>query len=315
MYTGAPQAQRDVFGRTLVELCDADERVVLLDGDLANSTKTDILSRERPDRFLMMGIAEQNLAGVAAGMATVGLIPWVASFAAFLATRDLDQVRVVIAQPNLPVRLAAHYSGILTGYTGKTHQVVNDIAIMRSLPHMTVVAPCDGVEVRAAMLALNNHNGPVYLRLTRDPHPTILPEGYRFELGKGVVLREGRDVALISTGVQSVRALEAAGMLADRGIDAYVLHLPTIKPLDEGAIVRAAEATGCVLTCEDHNVLGGLGGAVAEVLSAQRPTLVRRLGLADIDGESGPNEALLEKYGLTPRHVADAATDLATARA
>jgi transketolase len=302
-----PQAQRDVFGRTMVELCDADPRVVLLDGDLANSTKSDILSRERPERFFMMGIAEQNLAGVAAGMATLGLTPWIVSFAAFLATRALDQVRVVIAQPRLNVKMAAHYSGLLTGYTGKTHQVVNDIAIMRSLPNMTVVAPCDGVEVRAAMHVLNDHPGPVYLRLTRDPEPTILPEDYRFELGKGVVLREGRDIALISTGVETVRAIEAAGLLGQRGIEAYVLHLPTIKPLDEEAIVRAAEATGRVLTCEDHSVLGGLGGVVAEVLSERRPTPLRRLGVRDIDGESGPNDALLEKYGLTARHIVDAA--------
>jgi transketolase len=305
--TAPPEAQRDIFGRTMVELCDADPRVVLLDGDLANSTKSDILSRERPDRFLMMGIAEQNLAGVAAGMATVGLIPWVVSFAAFLATRDLDQVRVVIAQPALNVKLAAHYSGIITGYTGKTHQVVNDIAIMRSLPHMVVVAPCDGVEVRAAMRELSNYNGPVYLRLTRDPAPTILPANYQFALGKGVMLREGRDVALIGTGVQSVRALEAADLLEDRGIDAYVLHLPTIKPLDEAAIVRAATATGRVVTCEDHSILGGLGGAVAEVLCEQRPTPLRRLGMYDVDGESGPNDDLLEKYGLTARHIMEAA--------
>ena len=311
--TAPPQAQRDVFGRTMVELCDADPRVVLLDGDLANSTKSDILSRERPDRFFMMGIAEQNLAGVAAGMATVGLVPVIVSFAAFLATRALDQVRVVIAQPRLNVKLAGHYSGILTGYTGKTHQVVNDIAIMRSLPHMTVVAPCDGVEVRAAMQALNDYDGPVYLRLTRDPSPTILPLDYRFQIGKGVVLREGRDVTLIGTGVETVRALEAADILAERGVDAYVLHLPTIKPLDEEAIVRAAARTGRVVTCEDHSILGGLGGAVAEVLSEQHPTPLRRIGLRDVDGESGPNDDLIEKYGLTARYIVDAALSLISA--
>jgi transketolase len=308
--TAPPQAQRDVFGRTMVELCDADSRVVLLDGDLANSVKSDILSRERPDRFFMIGIAEQNLAGIAAGMASVGLVPWIASFAAFLATRDLDQVRVVIAQPGLNVKLAAHYSGILTGYTGKTHQVVNDLAIMRSLPQMTVVAPCDGVETRAAMQALNAYDGPVYLRLTRDPSPTITPSDAHFEIGRGVVLRQGRDITLIGTGVQSVRALEAADLLAEQGIDAYVLHLPTIKPLDEAAIVAAAETTGKVVTCEDHSIIGGLGSAVAEVLCEQRPTPLRRVGLCDVDGESGPNDDLLEKYGLTPRHIADAARAL-----
>lgn len=308
--TAPPQAQREVFGRTMVELCDADPRVILLDGDLANSTKSDLLSYERPERFFMMGIAEQNLVGVAAGMASLGLVPWVASFAAFIATRDLDQIRVMVAQPGLNVKLAAHYSGLLTGYTGKTHQVVNDIAIMRSLPNMTVVAPCDGVETHAAMHVLNHHSGPVYLRLTRDPYPTILAEDYRFELGVGRILRQGNDIALISTGVQSIRALEAAELLAGQGLEAHVLHLPTIKPLDESAIVHAAQLTNRVLTCEDHSILGGLGSAVAEVLSAHYPTLVHRLGMPDVDGESAPNDQLLEKYGLTARHIAVAAQAL-----
>jgi transketolase len=300
-------AQRDAFGDTIVELCDRDPRVVLVDGDLANSTKSDKLARERPDRFFMLGIAEQNLAGVAAGMAAVGLKPWVCSFAAFVATRDLDQIRVVIAQPALNVRLAAHYSGILTGYTGKTHQVVNDIAIMRSMPNMCVVAPCDAVEVRAAMLALDEYLGPVYLRLTRDPAPVITPPDRPFELGRGVLLREGADLALMSTGGQTMRVLEAADLLARDGIDCTVLHLPTIKPLDEAAIVAAAKKCGRVLVCEEHSIFGGLGGAVAETLSLLHPTRVVRLGLRDVDGESAPNADLIAKYGLSAAHVADAA--------
>jgi transketolase len=303
-------AQRDVFGDTMVELCRRDPRVVLLDGDLANSTKSDKLAVAVPDRFFMMGIAEQNLAGVAAGMATVGLKPWVSSFAAFLATRDLDQVRVVIAQPALNVKLAAHYSGLLTGYTGKTHQVVNDIAIMRSLPNMVVVAPCDGVETRAAMIALDARVGPAYLRLTRDPAPVITASDYAFVLGRGVVLREGTAISLISTGAQTVRTLEASEVLAGDGINAYVLHLPTIKPLDEGAIVAAAQRSRRVLVCEEHSVYGGLGGAIAEVLGRRYPTRVEILGLRDVDGESGPNDALLEKYGLTAGHVVRRARDL-----
>lgn len=303
-------AQRDVFGDTMIELCDRDPRVVLVDGDLANSTKSDKLAAARPDRFFMMGIAEQNLAGVAAGMATVGLKPWVASFAAFVATRDLDQVRVVIAQPKLNVRLAAHYSGILTGYTGKTHQVVNDIAIMRSFPNMVVVAPCDGVEARAAMLALNDYQGPVYLRLTRDPMPVITPADYSFELGRGILLRSGTDIALMTTGAQTLRTLEAADVLARENISALVLHLPTIKPLDENAIVAAAQATKCVLSCEEHSIYGGLGGAIAEVLGQRHPVRIARLGLRDVDGESGPNDALIKKYGLTSADVAQRARDL-----
>lgn len=303
-------AQRDVFGDTMIELCARDPRVVLVDGDLANSTKSDKLAAARPDRFFMMGIAEQNLAGVAAGLATVGLKPWVASFAAFIATRDLDQIRVVIAQPRLDVKLAAHYSGILTGFTGKTHQVVNDIAIMRSFPNMVVVAPGDGGEARAAMLALNDYDGPAYLRLTRDPAPAILPADHRFELGRATVLRRGGDIALVSTGSQTARVLEAATLLEAAGVAASVLHVPTIKPLDEDAVVAAVQEARCVLACEEHSIFGGLGGAVAEVLSRRHPTRMDMLGLHDVDGESAPNQALIEKYGLSAAHVARQAREL-----
>jgi transketolase len=306
-------AQRDSFGDTMIELCARDARVVLVDGDLANSTKSDKLALARPDRFFMMGIAEQNLVGVAAGLAAVGLKPWVASFAAFIATRDLDQVRVVVAQPKLNVKLAAHYSGILTGYTGKTHQVVNDIAIMRSFPNMVVVAPCDAVEARAAMLALNEYDGPVYLRLTRDPAAVITPQEYVFQLGRALLLRSGTDIALIATGAQTLRTLEAAEMLAADQVSAAVLHVPTIKPLDERAVIAAAEMTRCVLTCEEHSIFGGLGGAVAELLGERRPTRVGRLGLRDVDGESAPNDALIKKYGLSSGAVAQCAKELIAA--
>ena len=298
-------AQRDVFGDTLVELIDQDERVYVLDGDLANSTKADKVAQERPERFLQMGIAEQNMMGVAAGMATCGLIPWISSFACFVVNRDLDQLRVVVAQPGLNVKIGGAYAGLLTGLTGKTHQEMADIAVMRSMPGMTVIAPADGVEARAAMLAANDHDGPVYIRFTRDPHPTIFPADYRFEIGKGVVARDGGDVTIISTGVQTVRALEAVGQLAAEGISVRLLHLPTIKPLDVEAVVAAA-ATGAVVTAEDHTVIGGLGGAVAEALGEHRPTPMRRIGVADCFGESAPNDDRLEKYGLTASCVAAA---------
>lgn len=295
----------------MIELCEADPRVVLLDGDLANSTKADKLAGAHPERFFMMGIAEQNLAGVAAGLASVGLKPWVASFAAFLATRDLDQVRVVVAQPGLNVKFAAHYSGIQTGFTGKTHQVVNDISIMRSLPQMTVVAPCDGAEARQAMIALNALDGPAYLRLQRDPTESLPQEGGTgFRIGHARVLHRGNDVALISTGGQTLRALRAAHELADLGISAAVLHISTIKPIDVEAVVSTASSARCVLTCEEHSVLGGLGGAVAEILAERNPMRMARLGLQDVDGESGPNEALLKKYGLSEAHVVRAALEL-----
>ena len=307
-------AQRDVFGDTMIELCERDPRVILVDGDLANSTKSEKLATAHADRFFMMGIAEQNLAGVAAGLATVGFKPWVASFAAFIATRDLDQIRVVVAQPKLNVRFAAHYSGILTGYTGKTHQVANDIAIMRSLPNMAVVAPCDGVETRAAMLALNDYEGPVYFRLTRDPAPVITPDNYSFVLGRGLLLHDGDDIVVVSTGSQTLRCYEAVKLLESQGIHASLLHMPTIKPFDQDLLCRSAQAAGCVLACEEHSILGGLGGAVAEVLAEHCPTKVARLGLRDVDGESAPNDALIAKYCLSSAHVARAAQELLKTR-
>ena len=308
--TGQMLAQRDAFGDTLVELIDRDERVYVLDGDLANSTKADIVSRERPDRFLMMGIAEQNMMGVAAGMATCGLVPWLSSFACFIVNRDLDQLRVVVAQPNLPVKLCGAYSGLLTGKTGKTHQDVSDISVMRAMPNMTVLAPADAFEVAACMRVANDLPGPVYVRMTRDPEPVIFPADYQFKLGKAVIAREGTDVALITTGAQTPRCLEAANQLAADGVSALVLHLPTIKPLDDDAIVAAAEVTGKVVTAEDHTVIGGLGGAVAEVLGERRPTPMKRIGIRDTFGESAANDDLLAKYGLTSGHVADAARAL-----
>jgi transketolase len=303
-------AMRDVWADTLCEIMQRDPRVLVLDGDLANSTKAEKVAQRFPERFFEMGIAEQNMAGTAAGLATVGFVPWLSSFAVFLAERDLDQVRMTIAQTKLPVKLGAAYSGLLTGYTGKTHQSVEDIAIMRCMPNMTVIAPADAEECRQAMKIATDLPGPVYFRLTRDPSPAVFEPAYRFELGKGVLLREGVDVAVLSTGVQTTRVLEAADLLAQDGIQATILHLPTIKPLDARAIVDAAERTGAVVTAEDHSILGGLGGAVAEVLSEQRPTRMRRVGIRDTFGESAPNDELLEKYGLTAKHVAKACRDL-----
>jgi transketolase len=310
--TDQVSAQRDVFGDTLIELIDRDDRVYVLDGDLANSTKADKVARQRPAHFLEMGIAEQNMMGVAAGMASCGLIPWLSSFACFLVNRDLDQLRVVVAQPGLNVKIGAAYTGLLTGLTGKTHQEVSDIAIMRSMPNMTVLAPADGIETRQAMIAATQFDGPIYLRLTRDPAPVIFGDDYHFEIGPTVTLRQGSDVTIIGTGVQSVRALQGAELLAQKGIDAHVLHVPTLKPLDQEAIVAAAAKTGKVLTTEDHTVLGGLGGAVAEVLGEHHPTPIKRLGIQDCFGESAPNDELLEKYGLTPQHIAAAAESMLT---
>lgn len=307
-------AMREVFAQTLVELGGEYPNLVVLDGDLANSTRAEVFEQHFPDRFLEMGIAEQNLMGVAAGLATVGFIPWLSSFAVFLVNRDLDQLRQDVAQPNLPVKIGGGYAGLFTARTGKTHQDVSDLAVMRSMPHLTVVAPADGLEARAAMKVATASPGPWYVRLVRDPTPVIFGPDYQFILGRVLTLREGTDVTIIGTGVQSVRALEAAKLLERDGISAHVVHAPSLKPIDAEAIVAAAEKTGRVVTTEEHTIIGGLGSAVAEILGEHHPLPLRRHGLNDTYGESGSNEDLLEKYGLTPKHVAAAAQELLRAK-
>jgi transketolase len=307
---GARVAMRDAWGAGLVKLGGEHERMVVLDGDLANSTKADMFAAAHPDRFFEMGIAEQNMLGVAAGLSTVGYVPWISTFAAFLAKRALDQIRVVIAQPGLNVKMCGSYSGILTGKTGKTHQAVQDLAVFRAMPGVVTIAPADNVELGAAMQAMMHDERPTYLRLTRDESPTIFPADYTFEIGQGVQLRSGEDIGIISTGVQSVRALDAARFLQDDGISAAVLHLPTVKPLDVDAICTLATRTKAIVVTEDHSIIGGLGGAVAETVSERCPTRIVRIGIGDTYGESAPNDALLEKYGLTARHIANAARKL-----
>ncbi|MGI9253410.1 MAG: transketolase family protein, partial [Thermomicrobiales bacterium] len=266
------EALRDAWGKHLVTLAAQYPDLVVLDGDLANSTRADIFNDAVPDRFFEMGIAEQNMLGVAAGLATVGYVPWISTFVPFLVKRALDQIRVVIAQPHLNVKMCGAYSGILTSKTGKTHQSVEDLAIFRAMPGVVTIVPADAAELRSAMDAMMRHDGPMYLRVTRDASPVIFGPDYRFEIGKGVLLRDGADVGLVSTGVQTLRALEAADLLAAEGIAASVLHLPTIKPLDVDAIVAVAARTGGVVTAEDHTIIGGLGGAVAETLAEHHPT-------------------------------------------
>lgn len=312
--TAADIAMRDAWGEGLVDLGEIHRNLVVLDGDLANSTKADMFAKAHPERFFEMGIAEQNMLGVAAGLATTGYVPWISTFAAFLAKRALDQIRVVIAQPGLNVKMCGSYTGILTGKTGKTHQAVEDIAVFRAMPHVVTIAPGDAIELRHVMDVMMEDDRPTYLRLTRDPSPAIFGDDHVFEIGKGYLLRDGSDVGIISTGVQTVRALAAADRLAESGIRASVLHLPTLKPLDVGAIIDIAERTNAIVTAEDHSIIGGLGGAVAEVLSEHRPTRIRRIGIQDTYGESGANDALLEKYGLTDRHVAEAAESLLALR-
>jgi transketolase len=295
---------RNVWGETLVELGAEDPRVVVMDGDLANSTMAALFEGAHPERFFEMGIAEQNLLGAAAGMATVGLIPWISTFAAFAVSRALDPIRVLIAQPRLGVKITGAYSGLLAGKTGKTHLSFDDLAVMRALGYMTVLAPGDEIEARQAVRAATYHDGPVYMRLTRQASPLIFDDGYRFEIGKSVGVRDGGDVTLISTGVQTTRTVEAAAILAQGGIDARVLHVPTLKPFDGDGVAEAAAATGRVVTVEEHTTLGGLGGAVAEALGERHPVPIHRIGLPDAFGESGPDDELLDKYGLSAPRVA-----------
>jgi len=300
----AGKALRAVFGETMAELGDSNPRIVVLDGDVASSTGAAAFEAAHPDRFLQMGITEQAMMGVAAGLATVGFIPVASTFACFAVGRALDSVRVLIAQPGLNVKIAGGYSGLLTGMTGKTHQMFDDVAIMRTLPNMTVLAPADEVEAAQAIRAMVAADGPFYLQVTRESSPVLFGPDYVFEIGRAVRLRTGSDVTLISTGVQTVRVYEAAEILASRGIQASVLHVPTVKPIDVDAVVDAALASGLVVTVEEQSVLGGLGGAVSEVLSSRYPVPVRRLGLQDVFGESGPDDALLAKYRLSPATVA-----------
>ncbi len=308
------KALRVAFGETVAELGKTDPRIVVLDGDLGSSTRADIFEDAHPDRFFQMGIAEQNLLGVAAGMATVGLIPFVSTFACFAVARALDSIRVLIAQPRLNVKIVGGYAGLLAGMTGKTHLIFDDMAIMRAMANMMVVAPADEVETRQAIIAIAAYEGPVYLRLTREASPVLFDDSYRFELGKAAVVRPGGDATVFATGTQTVRAFQAAELLAAEGIDVHLVHVPTLKPLDADAIVAAAQATGFVITSEEGTIIGGLGGAVAEVLGERFPVPVKRHGLADTFGESGPDQALLEKYGLSITKTAEAIRAFVRAR-
>jgi transketolase len=307
------RAMREVFGETVTALADADPRVVMLDGDLGVSTKADIFEMAHPERYLQMGIAEQNMLGVAAGLASVGLIPFISTFVAFAVVRPLDQIRVLIAQPRLNVKITPGYAGLFVGAAGKTHQIVDDLSIMRAMPGIVTIAPADDTETAQAIRWAHAYEGPVYVRLVRDATQRLFDEAYRFEPGRAVVVREGTDVTLISTGAQTPRVVDAAELLAARGVDAHVLHVPTLKPLDVAAVVAAAGRTGFVVTVEENSVIGGLGGAVAETLSEHRPTPVRRIGLQDVFGESASNADLLEIYGLSAARVAEQVMALVTA--
>jgi transketolase len=299
------KALRDVFGDTLVSLGASDPNVVVLDADLANSTKADKFAKMYPGRFLQMGIAEQNFVGVAVGIASLGYVPWLSTFTVFFTHRALDPIRMLVAQTHANVKIGAAYAGVLTGLTGKTHHDVQDLAIMRAMPDMTVVAPADAIEGEAIIRWATEYEGPVYVRLARDPSPNVFDEQYRFVPGKTISLKEGSDVLLISTGPQSVRCLEAAELLQGQGISAGVLHVPSIKPVNKEEIVSAAEKAKMVITVEEHTIYGGLGGLVAEVLSEASPRRVVRFGIDDRWGESAPNDYLLDLFQMSAPRLSE----------
>ena len=292
-------ATRESYGNALAELGAEYENLVVLDADLAAATKTGIFKKAFPDRHIDCGIAECNMMGIAAGLATTGKIPFASSFAMFAAGRAFEQVRNSIGYPKLNVKIGATHAGISVGEDGATHQCNEDIALMRTIPGMVVINPADDVEAKAAVRAAIEHEGPVYLRFGRLAVPVIndTPD-YKFELGKGVVLREGKDVTIIATGLPVSECLAAADKLAADGIDAKVINIHPIKPLDEDLVVKAAKETGKVVTVEEHSVIGGLGSAVCDVLSEKCPTQVMKIGINDTFGESGPAVELIKKYGL-----------------
>ena len=292
-------ATRDSYGNALVELGKEHDNLVVLDADLAAATKTGVFKKEFPERHIDCGIAEGNMVGVAAGLAAAGKVPFASSFAMFAAGRAFEQIRNSVAYPHLNVKIGATHAGISVGEDGATHQCNEDIALMRSIPGMVVLNPSDDVEARAAVKAAYEYEGPVYLRFGRLAVPVINDrEDYKFEMGKGVVLREGKDLTIVASGLPVANCLEVAERLSAEGIEAKVINIHTIKPLDEDLIVSAAKETGKVVTVEEHSVIGGLGSAVCDVLSENHPTPVMKIGVNDVFGESGPATALLEKYGL-----------------
>jgi transketolase len=292
-------ATRESYGKMLAELGAEHEDIVVLDADLAGSTKTGVFQKAFPDRFFDIGIAEANMAGIAAGLAASGKTVFMSSFAMFASGRAWEQVRNSIGYPHLNVKIGASHAGISVGEDGATHQCVEDIALMRVIPGMVVLSPSDDVEARAAVRAAYEHDGPVYIRLGRLAVPVINDEeNYTFEMGKGIVLREGTDLTIIATGLCVAEALGAADMLAEQGISAEVINIHTIKPLDEELVIASAKKTGRVFTVEEHSVIGGLGSAVCDCLSEKAPTPVKKIGIYDVFGESGPAKELIAKYKL-----------------
>lgn len=296
-------ATRQSYGEALAELGKENEKIVVLDADLSKTTKTEIFAKQFPERFFDVGIAEQNLIGTAAGMATCGLIPYASSFAVFATGRAYDQIRNSIAYPKLNVKICATHSGVTAGEDGATHQMIEDISMMRTLPNMTVLSTSDDIQTKWAVKEIAKIEGPVYLRLGRLPVPVVYDENTKFELGKGYQFGEGKDAAVIATGVCVAESLKAQEELKKQGIDIRVIDIHTIKPIDKEMILKAAKETKKIITIEDHSIIGGLGTAVCEVLAEEYPTKVIRLGVQDTFGTSGKGEELMKYFGITAENI------------
>ncbi len=296
-------ATRDAYGKALVKLGEINENVVVLDADLSKSTKTADFQKDYPERFFNLGIAEQNLMGVAAGFAAAGKIPFASTFAVFAIGRAYDQIRNTIGYPHLNVKIAATHAGLTVGEDGGSHQMLEDIALTRAIPGMTIIVPADAVETEQAILAAAAMEGPVYIRLGRTAVPVIFDENYKFEIGKAKVVEEGTDISIFATGIMLSIALEASKLLKEENISAEVINISTIKPLDKDAIIKSVSKTNCCVVCEEHNILGGLGSAVAEVLGENHPVPLERVGVEDVFGKSGSPNELLRAFGLTPENI------------
>ncbi len=297
------KATRDAFGETLLELGRKNDKIVALSADLQDSTKAILFQKEFPERFINTGIAEQDLIGIAAGYALEGFIPYVSSFASFITTRPFDMIRMLACYNNINIKIVATHTGVTVGEDGGSAQMLEDIAIMRALPNMVVLCPADAVETQKMVDGIAEYNGPVYLRLARAKYPVVTDEEKAFEIGKGQILRDGGDVTLVGTGLMVSKALEAAEILAGEGIEARVVNMSSIKPIDRDLLVKCAKEIGKIVTLEEHQVIGGLGGAVCEVLSQEYPVPVKIIGVENRFGQSGKPDELLEEYGLDSKSI------------
>lgn len=303
-------ATRDAYGKALLKLGEEDPNIVVLDADLSSSTRTGKFAAKFPERFFNFGVAEQNMMGAAAGLATCGKTVFASSFAIFASGRDWEQIRNTICYSNLNVKIVPTHGGISVGADGSSHQCIEDIALMRTLANMKVIVPCDGVETEKAVIAAAKIKGPVYIRLGRAKVPVILNENYQFEIGKATVLRDGKDVSLIACGIMVEEAIKAAEMLKRQNISARVINLSTIKPIDQEIIIQTAQETGAIVTAEEHQVMGGMGSAVAEVVVKNCPVPMRMVGMRDKFGQSGTPEELMQEYGLTAENIVKKAKEL-----